>query len=60
MLALAGSFAAKKRSINSASFPTKGLLFASLLFFVVLTMGALTYVPALVLGPVIDHLMLFN
>lgn len=60
MLALAGSFAVKKRSMNAASFPTKGLLFASLLFFVVLTMGALTYVPALVLGPVVDHLMLFN
>lgn len=60
MLALAGSFANKKCSINTANFPTKGLLFASLLFFVVIIMGALTYVPALVLGPVVDHLILLN
>ncbi len=58
-LAIAGSLAAKKRiPPSSATFPTEGVLFVGMLAAVVLIVGALTFFPALVLGPVLDHLML--
>ena len=61
VLALAGSLAAKKRITASAgSMPTRGPLFVMLLIGTVLLVGALNYVPALALGPVIEHLMLWS
>jgi potassium-transporting ATPase potassium-binding subunit len=59
-LAAAGSLALKK-SIppSSATFPTASLLFTGMLAAVVIIVGALTFFPALVLGPVLDHLLLF-
>jgi K+-transporting ATPase ATPase A chain len=60
VLALAGSLAAKKRiAVTSGTMPTHGLLFITLLIGTVLLVGALNYVPALALGPVIEHLVLF-
>ncbi len=60
VLAIAGGLAAKKRQVVGAgSLPSKGVLFAVLLLVVVLVFGALTYVPALMLGPVVEHLQLF-
>lgn len=60
VLAIAGSMSLKKRNITSeASFPTNGLLFAVLLIVVILIFTALTYIPVLVLGPIIEHLQLF-
>ena len=58
-LAVAGSLAMKK-SIppSSATFPTAGPLFVGMLAAVVAVVGALTFFPALVLGPVLDHLLL--
>jgi K+-transporting ATPase ATPase A chain len=61
VLALAGSLAAKKRIPTSAgTLPTHGPLFVALLIGVVLLVGLLNYVPALALGPVIEHLMLWS
>ena len=61
VLAIAGSFAAKKRlEVSSGTLPTHGPLFIVLLVGVVIVVGALTYVPALALGPVVEHLQLFS
>ena len=60
VLALAGGLAAKKRITPSAgTMPTHGPLFVVLLIGTVVLVGALNYVPALALGPVVEHLMLF-
>jgi K+-transporting ATPase ATPase A chain len=59
VLAVAGSLARKKLVPASAgTLPTHGLLFAGLLVGTVLLVGALTFVPALALGPVVEHLEL--
>jgi potassium-transporting ATPase potassium-binding subunit len=59
LLAIAGSLAAKKQvPISAGTFPTHGPLFVGLLVGVVIIVGALTYFPALSLGPVVEHLML--
>ena len=61
VLALAGALAAKKRVAPSAgTMPTHGLMFVMLLIGTVVLVGALNYVPALALGPVVEHLMLFS
>jgi K+-transporting ATPase ATPase A chain len=60
VLALAGGLAAKKRiSASAGTMPTHGPLFVVLLIGTVLLVGALNYVPALALGPVVEHLMLY-
>lgn len=57
VLALAGSFAARRRvPPSSGTLPTHGPMFVVLLAFVVALVGALTFVPALALGPVVEHL----
>ena len=59
VLAIAGSMAEKKISPpGPGTFPTNGWLFAFLLAGVVLAVGALTYMPALALGPVVEHLQM--
>ena len=56
-LALAGSLAAKKQSPpGPGSLPVEGALFAALLAAVIVVVGALTFLPALSLGPVVEHL----
>jgi K+-transporting ATPase ATPase A chain len=58
-LALAGSLAAKKRiPVGEGTLPTHGGLFIALLIGSILLIGVLTYVPALALGPVVEHFML--
>ena len=60
VLAIAGSLAAKKRlEVTGGTLPTHGPLFIVLLMGTVLLVGLLNYVPALALGPVVEHLMLF-
>jgi K+-transporting ATPase ATPase A chain len=60
VLALAGSLAAKKRiAVGAGTLPTHGPLFVTLLIGTVLLVGLLNYVPALALGPVIEHLVLW-
>jgi potassium-transporting ATPase potassium-binding subunit len=59
VLGVAGSLAKKKRIEPTAgTLPTHGPLFVALLIGTVILVGALTYVPALALGPVIEHLQL--
>jgi K+-transporting ATPase ATPase A chain len=56
-MAIAGSLAQKKLvAASSGTFPTTGVLFVGLLVGVILIMGGLTFFPALVLGPVAEHL----
>ena len=60
VLAIAGALAAKPRlPANSGTMPTHGPLFVTLLIGTVLLVGLLNYVPALALGPVVEHLMLW-
>ncbi|RZI74875.1 MAG: potassium-transporting ATPase subunit KdpA [Variovorax sp.] len=61
VLAIAGALAAKKRLPETAgTMPTHGPLFVFLLIGTVLLVGLLNYVPALALGPVVEHLMLWK
>jgi K+-transporting ATPase ATPase A chain len=56
-LALAGSLVSKKTAPASAgTLPTHGALFIGLLLGVILVVGGLTFIPALALGPVVEHL----
>ena len=59
VMAIAGSLAAKKRiPAGLGTMPTHGPLFITLLIGAVILVGALTYVPALALGPVIEQLIM--
>ncbi|MBS0337850.1 MAG: potassium-transporting ATPase subunit KdpA [Proteobacteria bacterium] len=59
VLAIAGSLAAKKTvPAGAGTLPTHGPLFIVLLISTVMLVGALTFVPALALGPVIEHLQM--
>ncbi|MCU4118209.1 potassium-transporting ATPase subunit KdpA [Variovorax sp. N23] len=61
VLAIAGALAAKKRlPVTAGTMPTHGPLFVVLLVGTVLLVGLLNYVPALALGPVVEHLMLWK
>jgi K+-transporting ATPase ATPase A chain len=60
VLAIAGSLAAKKRVPASVgTLPTHGPLFVALLAGTVLLVGALAFLPALALGPLVEHFVLF-
>jgi K+-transporting ATPase ATPase A chain len=60
VLALAGALAAKQRlPVTGGTLPTHGPLFVLLLVGTVLLVGLLNYVPALALGPVVEHLVLW-
>jgi K+-transporting ATPase ATPase A chain len=60
VLAIAGAFAAAKHVPPSAgTLPTHTPLFIAVLIGTVITVGALTFVPALALGPVVEHLLLY-
>jgi K+-transporting ATPase ATPase A chain len=60
VLALAGSMVKKKIvPVSAGTFPTDTPLFTGLLVGVVLIVGALTFFPALALGPILEHLQLF-
>jgi K+-transporting ATPase ATPase A chain len=59
VLALAGNLAGKKSVPPSpGTFPVNSVLFAVLLVGVILILGALTFFPALSLGPILEHLVL--
>jgi K+-transporting ATPase ATPase A chain len=59
MLAIAGNLASKKIAPASAgTFPVTTSLFSVLLGGVILIVGALTFFPALSLGPILEHLLL--
>ena len=59
IMAIAGSLAKKKIVPESAgSFPVTGALFSSLLVSTIVIVGALTFFPALSLGPILEHLLM--
>jgi K+-transporting ATPase ATPase A chain len=59
MLAVAGSLAAKKKiPATSGTLPAHGALFVGLLIGTVIIVGALTYFPALSLGPIVEHFLM--
>jgi len=61
VLAVAGSLAAKKRvPVTAGTMLTYGPTFIILLIGTVLLVGALTFVPALALGPIVEHLVLWG
>ncbi len=58
ILALAGSLAQKKAAPSSAgTFPVSGFTFTVLLVGTVLLIGALNFLPALTLGPIVEHFL---
>jgi len=58
VLAIAGSLARKKIvPVGSGTLPTHTPLFIFFLVAVVIVVGALTFFPALALGPIVEHLM---
>jgi K+-transporting ATPase ATPase A chain len=61
VLAIAGSLAAKRATaITAGTLPTHTPLFIVMLVGVVLMVGALTFVPALALGPIVEHLQMIG
>jgi K+-transporting ATPase ATPase A chain len=59
LLAVAGSLAAQKKvPSSSGTLPTHGPLFMGLLVATVLVVGALTFFPALALGPIVEHFLM--
>ncbi|WP_020168079.1 MULTISPECIES: potassium-transporting ATPase subunit KdpA [Methylotenera] len=59
VLAIAGSMVAKKRiPVSLGTMPTHGPLFVTLLIGAVILVGALTYIPALALGPIVEQLLM--
>jgi len=61
VLAFAGSVVAKKRvPVGAGTLPTHTMLFVFWLIGVVIVIGALTFFPALALGPIIEHLQLYH
>jgi K+-transporting ATPase ATPase A chain len=59
ILAIAGHLAAKKHVPESlGTFPVTGPIFTALLISVILIVGALTFFPALSLGPILEHLLM--
>lgn len=60
-LAIAGSLAKKKHvPVSQGTLPTHTPLFVIFLVVVILIVGALTFFPALALGPIVEHLMLYR
>jgi K+-transporting ATPase ATPase A chain len=58
ILAIAGSMAGKRRVAESlGTFPTTGPIWVGLLIGVIVIVGALTFFPALALGPIVDQLL---
>ncbi|HDK7176170.1 TPA: potassium-transporting ATPase subunit KdpA [Clostridium botulinum] len=61
LLAVAGSFASKKSiPVSIGTFRTDNTMFTITLVFIVLIIGALTFLPALALGPIAEHLTLWH
>src|SRR5262249_25452012 len=59
VLAVAGALAAEKGlPVRSGTFPTHTPVFVTMLIAVVVIVGALTFVPALALGPIVEYLMM--
>jgi len=61
VLAIAGALAAKKSiPVSAGTLNTHGTMFVVLLISVVLVVGALSFIPSLALGPIVEQLMILN
>lgn len=61
LLGMTGSLVTRKtRPVSAYSFPVEGLTFGLLLLAIILIVGALTYLPALSLGPVVEHFQMLD
>ena len=61
LIALAGNLSSKKRAPESVgSFPVSGVTFCLLLTGTVIIVGALTFLPALALGPIVEHFVMWG
>jgi K+-transporting ATPase ATPase A chain len=61
LLALAGSLARKKLvPVSAGTFPVTGFTFVALLVGTVILVGALTFLPALALGPIVEHFLMLQ
>jgi K+-transporting ATPase ATPase A chain len=61
LLAAAGNLARKKKiPATSGTLPTHGPLFVSLLVGTIILVGALTFFPALALGPIVEHFLMMD
>ncbi|MDP4147639.1 MAG: potassium-transporting ATPase subunit KdpA, partial [Bacillota bacterium] len=61
LLAVAGSLASKKAiPVSAGTFRTDNTMFTITLVVIVLIIGALTFLPAIALGPISEHLTLFH
>ncbi len=59
VMAMAGSLVQKKYvPPSSGTFPTHSILFVFLLIGIILIVGALTFFPALALGPIVEHFLM--
>ncbi len=59
-LAIAGSLVAKKKvPVSAGTLPTHTPLFGAWLIGVIIIVGALSFIPALALGPIVEHLLVF-
>jgi K+-transporting ATPase ATPase A chain len=60
-LAIAGALAAKKKvPVSAGTLPTHTPLFVAWLIGVIVIVGALSFLPALALGPIVEHLLIFK
>jgi len=60
VLAIAGALVSKKKvPVSLGTLPTHTPLFVAMLVGTVVIIGALTFIPALALGPIVEHLMLY-
>ncbi|MFA7360920.1 MAG: potassium-transporting ATPase subunit KdpA [Candidatus Kapaibacterium sp.] len=61
VMVIAGNLVKKNKTpISSGTFTTNNYIFAILLIGVILIIGALTFFPALILGPIVEHLLMKN
>jgi len=61
VLAIAGSLSEKKLiPVSSGTFRTDNFTFVFLLIAVILIVGALTFFPALSLGPIVEHILMIT
>jgi len=61
VLAICGSLVRKKKSpLSQGTFPTDNISFIILLIAVILIVGALTFFPMLVLGPILEHFLMLD
>ncbi len=61
VMVIAGNLVKKNKTpISAGTFTTNNYVFAILLIGVILIIGALTFFPALILGPIVEHLLMKN